>query len=158
MSKLLERRVINCPYNLARQYLEDSVAPKAASGEPSLLDLTVSAPPLNLQKTVRVTFESAVDPMHFDKPWHIHWDPQSAGYPQFDGELSVRADETYSISRLELRGAYRPPGGVAGEVFDWIVGGQIASATAQSLLERLGNEMEARYHRDEEAKKAPKSS
>ncbi len=158
MSKLLEQRVINCPYNLAGQYLEELVAPKAASGKPSLLDLTVSAPPLNLQKTVRVTFGSAVDPMHFDKPWHIHWDPEDPEYPEFDGELCVRADESYSIARLELEGAYRPPGGAAGEVFDWIVGGRIATATAQSLLERLGNEMEARYHRDEEAKKVSKPS
>lgn len=107
---------------------------------------------MELTKGVMVSFDSAVDPMHFDQPWHIHWKPQGGPYPEFEGELTVRADETWETSRLELRGSYRPPGGIAGAAFDLVVGGHIASSTAQALLRRLGDEMETRYRNDEQAK------
>jgi hypothetical protein len=108
---------------------------------------------MELSKGVTVTFGSAVDPMHFDQPWRIHWKPQGGPYPEFEGELTVRADETYETSRLELRGSYRPPGGIIGAAFDFVAGGRIASATAQALLRRLGNEMVKRYQHDEQAKR-----
>jgi hypothetical protein len=95
----------------------------------------------------------AVDPMHFDQPWRIHWKPESRLYPEFEGELTVRADETYETSHLELPGSYHPPGGIAGAAFDLVAGGRIASATAQALLHRIGNEMEAHYQHDERTKR-----
>jgi uncharacterized membrane protein len=108
---------------------------------------------MELSKGVIVRFGSAVDPMHFDQPWRIRWKPQSGPYPEFEGELTVRADETYETARLELRGSYRPPGGIAGAAFDLVAGGRIASATAQALLRRIGDEMEAHYQHDERAKR-----
>ncbi|HLY03564.1 MAG TPA: hypothetical protein VKR56_13850 [Candidatus Cybelea sp.] len=153
MSELLETLVLRCPYHLAQGYLADSVGARAASGEQRTLTLTATVPGMELSKAVMVSFGSAVDPMHFDQPWRIHWTPQSGLYPEFEGELTVRADETYETSRLELRGSYRPPGGIAGAAFDWVAGGRIASATARALLRRLGDEMEARYQRDEQAKR-----
>jgi hypothetical protein len=158
MSELLERRNVRCPYHLAQQYLSQAVGARAASGQPDRLSLTLSVPGGELVKSVIVTFGGAVDPMHFDEPWHIHWKPQAGPYPEFDGELTVRAEETYETSRLELRGSYRPPGGTLGAAFDWAVGGRIAAATAQALLERLGSEMELRYARDEAAKEGSATS
>jgi hypothetical protein len=113
---------------------------------------------MELSKAVTVTFGAAVDPMHFDQPWRIHWTPESGLYPQFEGELTVRADETYETSRLELRGSYSPPGGIAGAAFDWVVGARIASATARALLAHIGDEMETRYQHDEKAKRDPTAS
>jgi hypothetical protein len=158
MSQLSECRVVRCPYNLAQQYLAESVGGRAASGEESLLTLTVSGPGVDLSKDVIVTFSPAVDPMHFDQPWRIHWKPQAGPYPEFDGELTVRADETYKSSVLQLQGAYRPPGGALGAAFDWAAGSRIATATAQALLRRIGDGMEARYRRDELAKQSPTAS
>jgi hypothetical protein len=154
MSLLLERHVVRCPYNRAQQYLAESIAARAASGEKSLLTLTVSGPGLELIKDVVVTFGAGVDPMHFDEPWKIHWEPQYGPYPEFDGELVVRADENYSSSLLELRGTYRPPGGVLGAAFDWALGARIATATARALLKRVGDEMEQRYQQEEQAKRS----
>lgn len=99
-----------------------------------------------------VTFGAATDPMHFDQPWRIHWKPDGGPYPEFDGELTVRADETYATSQLELKGSYEPPGGTLGAAFDWALGSRIASRTAQALLLRIGGEMESHYQRDEAAK------
>jgi len=152
MSQLLERRVVRCPYHLARGYLHDSVADQAQSGKEGKLRLTASVPGVALEKEVLVTFAGAIDPMHFDQPWHIHWKPQAGPYPEFDGELTVRSDETYRSSVLELCGRYRPPGGVLGAAFDWAAGSRIARITARELLQRIGTEMEARYDRDEGAK------
>lgn len=155
MSELLERRYVRCPYHLAQRYLSGAVGARAASGEPDRLTLTLSVPGAELVKDVVVTFSGAIDPMHFDEPWHIHWKPQAGPYPEFDGELTVRADETYEAAQLELRGAYRPPGGALGAAFDKVVGAKIAAATARALLERIGKEMEARYASDESAKEKP---
>lgn len=121
-------------------------------GAPSTLALTLSLPGAELVKEVAVTFGVASDPMHFDEPWSVHWKPIAGPYPEFDGELTVRADETYESSRLELCGSYRPPGGTAGAAFDAVVGNRIARATAQALLARFGFEMESRYAKDEKSK------
>jgi hypothetical protein len=158
MSHLFERHIVRCPYHLAQRYLADNVAGRATSGESSVLTLTVSGPGLELAKDVVVTFGHGSDPMHFDEPWRLHWKPQSGPYPEFAGELTVRADETYESSLLELRGSYRPPGGTFGAAFDWAAGSRIAAATARALLQRIGNEMESRYRHDEEAKHSPTAS
>jgi hypothetical protein len=150
MSEILERRVVGCPYHLAQNYIERIIGSQIES--PSPLTLTLSLPGAELVKEVAVTYGHAVDPMHFDEPWSVHWKPKAGPYPEFDGELTVRADETYASSLLELRGAYRPPGGIAGAAFDAAIGNRIARATAQSLLERLGAELESRYAAEEKSK------
>ena len=94
MSELLERRIVACPYHLAQRYLADSVGPAAASGQPGALALTLAVPGGELVKEVVVTYAVAVDPMAFDRPWRIHWAPKAGPYPQFEGELTVRADES----------------------------------------------------------------
>ena len=153
MSDLLEAHVVRCPYHLAQRFLYDSISEFAESGEQRPLTLTAPGPGMELTKGVMVSFGPAADPMHFDQPWRIHWKPRSRLYPEFEGELTVRADETYETSRLELRGSYQPPGGIAGAVFDLAAGAHIASATAQALLHRIGDEMVARYEHDERAKR-----
>ena len=158
MSELLERRIVRCPYHLAQRYLAQGISERAASGDPGPLTLTLPLPGAELVKDVVVTYGAGVDPMHFDQPWQIHWKPRSGAYPEFDGELTVRADETYESSRLELCGSYRPPGGALGKAFDRAVGNRIAVATAQALLERLGAQMESRYSADERAKERSTSS
>ncbi|MHB8433987.1 MAG: hypothetical protein ACYDCA_10395 [Candidatus Tyrphobacter sp.] len=91
--------------------------------------------------------------MHFDQPWKIHWEPAGGGpYPEFDGELTVRADEDYPTSILELIGTYKPPMGLVGVVFDAIAGARIAEATAHELLKNIGQVMEAQYNAEERTK------
>ena len=124
----------------------------AKVSSPSSLTLTLALPGAELVKEVVVSYGAGIDPMHFDQPWTVHWKPNAGPYPEFDGELTVRADETYASSQLELKGAYRPPGSVMGAAFDAAVGNRIARATAQALLERLGIAMETRYAVDEKSK------
>jgi hypothetical protein len=150
MSELLERRLVLCPYNLAQRYLARRIGSRLS--QPGPLSLTLDVPGGRLVKHVVVTYEAAIDPMHFDEPWRVHWEPKAGPYPVFDGELTVRADETYESSLLELKGSYRPPGGAFGAAFDEVVGKHVASATAQALLERIGAELEVCYAQDEKSK------
>jgi hypothetical protein len=54
---------------------------------------------------VVATLEPGIDPMHFDQPWKVRWEPTAGGiYPAFAVVLAVRADEDYDDSMLELAG------------------------------------------------------
>ena len=159
MTHLYQRLVVKTPYHLARIYLRDALAPLAQSHKAATLRLSL---PLHegalggsINREVLATFSSGADPMHMDEPWNVHWTPKGGGpYPDFDGELTVRADEDYDSCALELRGDYKPPGGVAGQAFDAMVGSRIASATARELLTVLGREVQSRYEKQEAAKQS----
>lgn len=156
MSQLIERRFVRSPYHLAQRHLAEIIGPGLDSHGPLRLTLPLSS--ASLVKDVVVTYEAAIDPMRFDQPWRVRWAPKAGPYPKFDGELTVRADENYETSQLELKGSYRPPGGILGAAFDRALGERIASATAQALLERLAGELELRYDGDEEDKERAASS
>ena len=157
MTQLQQRRYLKCPYNRARELLAELVAvPATAGGEERLFHLTVPVPGVEgaaLGKDVRATVTPGADPMGFDEPWKLHWEPESGGvYPDFDGTLTIRADETYETSMLELQGSYKPPLGAAGALFDAVLGSRIAHETARELLRKLGSTIEERYRAGEAAK------
>lgn len=157
MTHVYERVFVKTPYHLARLYLHEALA--NASTSHALTTLTLSLPVreggLGIQREVTATYASGADPMHLDEPWKVHWTPKEGGpYPDFDGELTVRADEEYDTCVLELRGNYRPPGGLAGKAFDAMVGSRIASATAHELLNSIAREVQQRYERQEAAKRS----
>ncbi|HUY40894.1 MAG TPA: hypothetical protein VMV82_04940 [Candidatus Dormibacteraeota bacterium] len=155
MGQLTERAFVACPYHRAREYLAAGVGERINSGEAMTLRVPLAG--IELKKDVVVTFSPGIDPMHMDQPWRVHWTPEGGGpYPDFDGELTVRADEDYTSSVLELVGDYRPPGGALGQAFDAVVGSHIATLTARNLLKRLGDEFEARYGTEEEQKRHEK--
>jgi len=153
ISRLEERLVVRCPYHLAQGYLDASLRDRANSRKTDTITLRVPLGVGELTENAIVTVATGNDPMHFDRPWRLHWTPESKGlYPDFDGELTVRADEDYTTSILELRGEYRPPAGIVGAAFDRAVGSRIASSTARALLEEVAAGMVDRYRRDEAAK------
>ncbi|MBV8244721.1 MAG: hypothetical protein JOZ38_02250 [Candidatus Eremiobacteraeota bacterium] len=158
MSVLSEKLVLRCPYARARGYLSLALGQVAQFQEPETIRLRLplagDAGPA-LEKEVTVRYHQAVDPMHMDQPWSIRWTPTAGGpFPDFDGTLTVRADEDYTGSVLELAGTYQPPLGAAGAAFDAVLGRSIAAATAQQFLRTIGDQMEKQYRREEEAKQA----
>jgi hypothetical protein len=74
-----------------------------------------------------------------NRAYAISWEPVAAGpFPAFSGTIfinSSEADETETCMTLD--GHYHPPLGVAGDVFDALVGKHIAQASAADLLERI---------------------
>ncbi len=150
---MYQRRYLKCPYNRARELLADDVADAAASGAQRHLTLALPAFGGNeISKVVTVSVAAAIDPRHFDEPWRLHWEPLSGPYPHFDGTLTIRADEDWTTSILELQGAYQPPLGAVGAAFDSLVGSRIAHETARELLRKLGESLESRYRAGEDAK------
>ncbi|MGB6985972.1 MAG: hypothetical protein WBD74_08395 [Candidatus Aquilonibacter sp.] len=155
MAKIYQRRYLKCPYNRARDLLADAVQQAAESREKRQLRLTFGVPALSsaeITKDVTVAVSTAVDPNHFDQPWQLHWEPVSGPYPSFDGTLTIRADEDYTTSILELQGNYKPPLGALGAAFDSMLGSRVAHETARELLQSIGERIEAKYNSEEAAK------
>ncbi|HEY5339548.1 MAG TPA: hypothetical protein VIK27_00850 [Candidatus Aquilonibacter sp.] len=156
MSNLYQRRYLNCPYNRARELLASAVQAAATSGDSEVLRLRLPvSDEAALSKDVWISFAPGRDPMHFDQPWTVTWEPSGGGlYPAFRGTLTVRADESYHTSMLELSGVYEPPLGAVGAVFDAVVGSRIAHGTARELLRTIGSEIEVNYRSSEAEKTA----
>jgi hypothetical protein len=152
---IYERRLTQCPYVRARGYLHEEIEGSIHRAGPTMLPLKASVPLLKsaLEKNVIVSYRKGQDPLRFDEPWLVHWTPEDGGpYPDFDGELTVRADESYRRAVLELRGEYKPPLGTFGQAFDLVLGAKIAARTARALLQDIARAMEERF-RGEEALK-----
>lgn len=126
VTHIYERLFLRCPYVRARDYLQEALQ-TAGNG-------------------MLVRYERGNDPLHFDEPWIVFWGPAGAGpYPDFVGELTVRADENYRSAVLELSGEYAPPFGGLGGAFDVVIGTKIGSSTARTLLRKIGNAIEDLY-------------
>ncbi len=77
----------------------------------------------------------------------INWQPAGTRLlPSFSGTLAAAAAGE-ELCRLTIEGGYVPPGGLAGAIFDNLVGIRIARATLTALLAQLGQAIEADYLR-----------
>jgi hypothetical protein len=77
----------------------------------------------------------------------IAWSPHDGGpYPTFRGTLSAEEGGA-TFCRLDLDGGYEPPFGVAGVMFDAVVGHRIAVAAARALLDEIKTGVERAYRR-----------
>jgi hypothetical protein len=160
VTHIYERLFLKCPYVRAREYLRQAL--ESAADRKQVQTLPLTAPlkfvPGALEKNVLVRYERGADPLHFDEPWQVAWTPDGGGpYPDFAGEMTVRADENYNGAVLELAGDYAPPFGAVGRAFDIVLGQRIAAATAQSLLRSIADGMESRFLDEEAAKGDPVS-
>lgn len=87
--------------------------------------------------------EHADDPLKFDERLRVQWTPKAgAPYPEFIGEIVLRADPAIGVPVLELSGDYLPPFGPPGRAFDLLVGTKIASATARNVLRKMADAIE----------------
>jgi hypothetical protein len=70
----------------------------------------------------------------------VAWQPVEPGpFPSLSGTIFIAASETsQGQSTVTLDGHYHPPLGVAGEVFDAVLGKHIAQASASDLIDRFG--------------------
>jgi len=79
-------------------------------------------------------------------PLTLAWQPVGSGpLPSFAGTLEA-APQSETTCRLTIAGSYTPPGGIAGIVFDQLIGVRIAGATLAALLEQFKLSIEADYH------------
>ncbi len=155
MTKIRETLHIRCPYGRAKDFLKEELAPLAATQKNVSHTLRVPFRDQALTAPVVMHYSAALDPMGFDEPWKISWEPKDTNlYPIFTGSICVRAEEDWETGVLELEGEYEPPLGVAGAAFDAVLGKRIAEATAITLLGEIAKGMEKRYDAEEQAKAA----
>jgi hypothetical protein len=79
-----------------------------------------------------------------NRAYAVAWEPVAAGpFPAFSGTLFIGENEADpSETFVTLDGHYHPPLGVAGDVFDALIGKHIAQASAADLLERMSMYMD----------------
>ncbi len=74
----------------------------------------------------------------------ICWEPDKSLFPSFDGTMAAEADGERAC-RLTITGSYDAPGGVAGQLFDAVIGVRIAQGTLDTLLVQFRDAIEADY-------------
>jgi hypothetical protein len=106
---------------------------------------SVNAFGLSLDREVRVEAQRERDDENRKDLLRITWSPEGRSvFPRFEGTLVVRGADDAALSYLELDGAYRPPLGVAGQIFDETIGHRIAESTAREFLKDLKRAVESR--------------
>ena len=87
--------------------------------------------------------EDATDEVRKHDALEIRWSPKHyALFPDFQGLLTVRPHQAGSYLRIE--GAYEPPFGILGRLFDALIGRALARLTLARLLRDLRVDIEAR--------------
>jgi len=141
-------RVVRCPFSATLEYVEDHFREVAARGGQVGVRLRDLVPTLGgrIKQPVTVAFDRRPDKAEGGRSHdaiEICWTAGTRFYPDFRGTLHLRI-VTVDETRLSLEGEYRPPLGLAGRVFDRLIGRRIARATLRDLLDKLGDEMERR--------------
>jgi hypothetical protein len=152
MTSIVEKELVHAPLASADRLLQGFFAAHPApdgAGARIVLRAGEAAQP------AIVGITRAHRPGDMTPRYAIHWEAEGPGlYPNFDGELSVEADEDYNAFWFVLNGTYVPPGGVAGQLFDAAIGRRIADATARGLLGEMRVETEAIFAAQESTKRA----
>jgi len=72
----------------------------------------------------------------------VEWRAGTRLFPDFHGTLRLRI-ASIETTLLTFEGAYRPPFGPPGLLFDAVIGRHIAEATMRDLIKRIGDALEA---------------
>lgn len=139
---------MRCPFSVAYDYAEDFFRQAVVRGAEVGVRLRDVVPTLGgrLRQPVRLMSMRRPDDAESGRAHdelEICWTAGTRFFPDFEGTLRLRiasVDET----RLMLEGTYRPPFGMAGRIFDIVLGRRVARATMCDLLDRLADAMERR--------------
>jgi hypothetical protein len=141
LTPVAEKEFVLVPWSSAETFLRTSFS--ARSG-PARATARIVLPAGNVPYPLSIRVERVRPPDDPAPRFAIHWEAGSDGpYPEFDGELSVSVDVDLNGFWIVLTGAYAPPGGAAGQIFDVALGSRIAKSTARALLRRMRDEIEA---------------
>jgi hypothetical protein len=93
--------------------------------------------------TVRVDYHALPDETaHL----HICWEPDASLFPSFQGTLHANPAGDAACT-LHIAGTYEVPGGVAGQLFDAVIGVRIAHGSLEQLLQQFRGAIEDDYKR-----------
>jgi hypothetical protein len=150
MSQVHERELVHAALPYADHLLAAFVA---ANPAPSGNGARVLLHAGNIDEAAIVTLVRKHHPGDMTPRYDVHWKAETgSAFPVFSGELVVEADEDYNSFWLTIDGSYEPPGGLAGKMFDAVVGHRLALDTTHNLLLAMRDTAEAEYTRDEQSK------
>ena len=150
MSHISERVIVRAPLAWAERLLAAFFAANPApAGEGARVILHAA----EVSEPAIVTLTKAHRPEDMTPRCAVHWQAEGGGaFPEFDGFLTVEADEDYNSYWLAIDGSYKPPGGLAGKIFDAVIGHRIAVATTRNLLISSRETAETVFNREEALK------
>jgi hypothetical protein len=137
--------VADCPFSMADTYAADFLRAAEANGPEATIRVPWHVPMMLMRRRVTVSFG-----MHMDLPEdgrshdeiRVRWESGSKLLPNFHGAIRFRIDE--NRTRIIIVGSYTPPLGVAGQVFDALVGRWIARSSMTDLAGRIARYLSAR--------------
>jgi hypothetical protein len=136
MSQIHESLTVLCPFDQVPKAAEAYLASLPVEDGTAVVPLRLSIGDLIVERRADLKLTHSRDYPGF-AVMEISWSPHGGGpYPVFVGTLSAE-EEGGNFCRLDLDGAYMPPLGIAGAVFDAVVGHQIAVGVARQLLDEI---------------------
>ncbi len=99
---------------------------------------------LTLERDVTVRVEYVTQPGDDPARLNIAWEPDASIFPSYKGALYAKSDGKNACT-LTITGTYDAPGGMAGQLFDAVVGVRIAHGTLEHLLARFRDAIETDY-------------
>jgi hypothetical protein len=142
MSKILESIPGDVSFDRVPEYAQRflDAQPHNEHGAVILLEATVASVTVQCEALMNIV-PARTYPGY--EVLEITWRAREGGpYPVFHGTLSAE-QEALAFCRLELDGTYKPPGSIAGMIFDEMLGHRIAEATAHQVLGMLKTAFEA---------------
>ncbi len=101
---------------------------------------------LTLERDVTVRVEYLPQPDDAPALLNVAWEPDMSLFPSFSGTVGTVSTGECTCT-LTIAGNYDAPGGVAGQLFDAVLGVGIARGTIEQLLDRFRDAIEADYQR-----------
>lgn len=151
MTAIVEKELVQAPLASADVFIRAFFAARAA---PKGADARIVLRAGDAARSVIVSLQSTHRPKDMTPRYKLHWAAEDGGpYPVFDGELTIGSDEDYNAFWLVLDGTYAPPGGLAGQVFDAVIGRRIVAASSHGLLTEIRIEIERIFSVQESAKR-----
>lgn len=137
---------VKAPSGFALAYLNTYVRDLGGANADSTLPMRYTVTQLvglTLEREVTVRVEYVAQPGGAAM-LYICWEPDASLFPSFEGTLQAEATGEKECM-LSIAGTYNVPGGVAGQLFDAVVGIRIAHGTLEQLLERFRDAIEDDY-------------
>jgi hypothetical protein len=133
-----------CPFAIAEEYARQYLERAERGGAEAALVVGLPGVLPALVRHVNVSFTLARDIQEAGRlhdEIRLRWLSGSPLYPDFRGTLRFRIAGVMRTGII-LDGSYHPPFGIAGRVFDMLVGRWIAKRTLTDLAARLSSDLE----------------
>ena len=138
---------VKAPSGFALAFLNTYVRDLAGTNGDSTLPMRYTLTQLagiTLERDVAVRVEYVAKPDDAPAELNIAWEPDASLFPSFKGTLRAVPSGNDGCT-LSIDGEYDAPGGVAGQLFDAVIGVRIAHGTIEQMLEQFRTAIEDDY-------------